>query len=403
MSVTFEDLIAPHSPETFIEDTWEKAHLYVARGEPSFYDTLFCLADIDKCLHTARTFPDKVLTIVPPSDSGRAMQDLPAGEASLDQVYKELHAGATIRLLDIERFWPAAAVLSGEIFQALNATTCFNVYLTPPKSQAFSVHFDYSDVFVLQIQGSKEWSVFEAEYPMPMESLSRCSQGRMPPQVVDEDSVTLRQQIHLEAGDLLYVPRGFYHKVATTDETSLHISVGIHPTSWLDLVKQSLDFTAFEQAELRRALPPGFLSSETVRQGMAATMRRLAEILADGLPHEAALDSMVRSQIRGRLHPPDGHLAELAKISDLHLGSTVRHRAGLLCRVSTSADQAVLHFGPTEVSAPLAVLPALQLICDNRQLKVGDLPPPLSDNSKLVLIRRLIREGLLRVVEDSPG
>ncbi len=397
MALTFEDLIAPHSPNAFIEDYWEQAHLHVPRGQPTFYHSLFSLADIDKCLHTARTFPEKVLTVVPPSDSGRVMQDLPVSEASLDQVYNEFHGGATIRLLDIERFWPAAAVLAGEIFQTLNATTELNVYLTPPKSQAFSVHFDYNDVFVLQIQGSKDWSVFEAEYPLPMESLSRCAQGRMPPQVVDEDSVTLRQRIHLEAGDLLYVPRGFYHKVATTDETSLHISVGIHPTSWLDLVKQSLDFTAFEQPELRRALRPGFLDSAAVRRDMADTMQRLAKILADDLPYEAALDSMVRTQTRARIHPPDGHFADLERLTDLQLDSTVQRRAGLVCHISQSAEHAVLHFGPTEVSTPIAVLPALQFICDNRQLEVADLPAPLSDNSKLVLTRRLIREGLLSI------
>jgi Cupin superfamily protein len=47
---------------------------------------------------------------------------------------------------------------------ALQHTFCHlvnaNAYLTPPDAQGFEAHFDWMDAFVLQLHGTKRWSIY---------------------------------------------------------------------------------------------------------------------------------------------------------------------------------------------------------------------------------------------------
>jgi lysine-specific demethylase/histidyl-hydroxylase NO66 len=63
----------------------------------------------------------------------------------------------------------------------------------------------------------------------------------------------------------------------------------------------------------------------------------------------------------------------------------------------TAADVRVL-LADRELRLPGFVEPALNAIRDAGQVAVADLDPYLDETSRLVLVRRLVREGLLEVV-----
>ena len=62
---------------------------------------------------------------------------------------------------------------------------------------------------------------------------------------------------NLKAGDLLYLPRGYLHSATTSDTYSAHVTIGVSVYTWADLVKELLQ-TCVDDADLRRALPPGW-------------------------------------------------------------------------------------------------------------------------------------------------
>ena len=80
-------------------------------------------------------------------------------------------------------------------------------------------HFDDHDAFILQLEGSKEWRLygFAAEQPL------RGRHFDIDASLLGEPSQTLC----LEAGDLLYVPRGLVHQAHATDTSSLHLTLGV--------------------------------------------------------------------------------------------------------------------------------------------------------------------------------
>jgi lysine-specific demethylase/histidyl-hydroxylase NO66 len=62
--------------------------------------------------------------------------------------------------------------------------------------------------------------------------------------------------LQLRAGESLYLPRGFLHQAVSTDEISIHITIGLLCYTWWDLL-QEIVAGAREDSRLREALPAG--------------------------------------------------------------------------------------------------------------------------------------------------
>lgn len=82
-----------------------------------------------------------------------------------------------------------------------------NIYLTPSGTQGFAPHYDDIEAFVLQLEGKKRWRVYSPRNES--ESFPRYSSGNFRDDEIGNPVI----DCILEAGDLLYFPRGFIHQV----------------------------------------------------------------------------------------------------------------------------------------------------------------------------------------------
>jgi hypothetical protein len=90
-------------------------------------------------------------------------------------------------------------------------------------------------VFILQIDGSKEWNVFTDTLKYPLKT-EKSSQLQPPDESPDLNCI-------LEPGDVLYIPRGHWHYALALDRPSLHLTLGIHGKTgidWLSWVVEEL-------------------------------------------------------------------------------------------------------------------------------------------------------------------
>lgn len=392
-SLSFEHLIAPVTRRQFIDSFWGKAHLFVHRDDRQYFGPLFTLGDVDRWMMATEKDVPKRITVVAAKGSDRTSIETTTAETPQEVLYQRFTEGDTLRLLKLERSWPSIATLIASLAEGLNAKASVNAYLTPASSQGFSAHFDYTDVFILQVEGTKDWFVYEPGYPAPLET----DYGRtMEAGASDESLLVLREQARLEAGDLLYIPRGFYHKAITSDTCSLHLTVSLHPLYWVDFVKRSVEILCAEHAALREALPPDFMTDDEVRKNMADTFDALLQLVRENAAFKPTLDSFVEQETTSRGFPPDGHFTALSRLSALSLDSIVERRLGLPCRLEILDRSVGLRFGPHRIQGPISLQPALEFVRDHRRFRVADLPAALSESSKLVLVRRLVRDGLLR-------
>jgi len=142
-------------------------------------------------------------------------------------VEKQVRNGASLILVAIEELWPPLKQLVTELEMTLGDRVWVNAYLAFGNANGFGLHWDHHDVFILQIFGSKRWSVFGPPDPHPLGNLT---------DEQDCDSLISVWEGPLRDGALLYIPRGFPHQASAQQEATLHLTVAIKPRTAIDLV-----------------------------------------------------------------------------------------------------------------------------------------------------------------------
>lgn len=197
------------------------------------------------------TLPDKAFTA--PGGVGAAVAD----QLSDDRVFQHFRDGATIVLQGLHRLWPPLIGFGQQLAADLGHPVQINAYITPPQSRGFSDHYDVHDVFVVQISGEKRWQVRPPVLPVPLRS-QPWTQRNTEVKLAAAEPALLEHT--MGSGDVLYLPRGFLHAATALGETSIHLTVGVHP--WTrhhlagELTRQSLQTLAAEPS-VREALPVG--------------------------------------------------------------------------------------------------------------------------------------------------
>jgi hypothetical protein len=249
-----------------------------------------------------------------------------------------------------------------------------NAYFTPRSAQGLAVHHDTHDVFVLQVAGEKHWRVYEpvVELPLHGQLYSKATHGDPGPPV--EDRV-------LAAGDTMYLPRGWLHDALTTDSESLHLTIGVKVYTWLDAMKAALE-DCEDDVGFRRSVPAG---GELQDDLLAVLSERLT-------PDNVARRKRERF-VRSRRPVREGQLSQLRALDELGLDTPLARRATTLAEL----DFPRLSFEGKTITFPAHVEEDVVFVVSaDGEFSAADLPGSLDDEGRLVLIRRLVREGFLR-------
>ena len=259
-----------------------------------------------------------------------------------------------------------------------------NIYLSPPNAQGFKTHFDSHDVFVLQVSGSKLWTLYDTAIALPLRG-----------QAFDPDKHTAgppTREFVLHAGDLFYCPRGLFHSARSTDEKSLHITLGLIGKTWADVMVEAVSEICLATPALRANLPVGFATPGFDLGEAAAKFRAEFEAVAREAEFAPILERMAEDFVTSRRPDLYGCLQEID--APLVLDSEVAPRPDLNHLVREADEKIVVLFGSSEISFPGFVRDALDFALDHGPFAIRDLPQ-LDDEEKLVLVKRLLREGLL--------
>jgi hypothetical protein len=199
---------------------------------------------------------------------------------------------------------------------------------------------------------------------------------------------------------MLYIPRGGIHDARTEAGSSVHLTVGVHVTRWADLLADAIRDAAEDDERLREAVPPAWLRGEGPAESVAARLRELLHRVSDSVEARDAVGFRARQFHAERRPSIEGHFRSLDRLHELEPASRVRRRSRVDLSVSVEGDHAVLEGGGRRVEAPARVAPQLAFVAAHDAFAIADLPGGLDDKGKVVLVRRLVREGFLSV--DAP-
>ena len=399
VNLSFEDLIYPMKPQTFLDDYWEGKYLHVSRHSGDRFEDLFSLRDVDRWLMSVRSgLPDSILLTAPQGAESGAERFRPQ-DSIVDHVYESFSKGHSVVLNYLEDSWPPLSRLVRSLSEAFCAQIGVNVYLTPKASQTFPVHVDEHDVFVLQVQGEKIWRLHEMQELTVMRRDYKKDLFPTEEAKKDLSATPLLAELRLQPGDVLYVPRGMPHCAIARDTTSLHLTLSVTTLYWFDFLKAAVEQTLVAAPELRKSLPPGFVQRPELAEVMRAQFDRVLRDFQRHLSFDDTLDVIKRNRVRAHGYGPDGHFSQINELEGLDIESTVARRDNILCFVEApKGNLSVIRFGTRHVRGPVRLQHAMEFIRDHPRFRVSDLPG-LDDQSKQVLVRRLIREGLLRFAE----
>lgn len=124
-------------------------------------------------------------------------------------------------------------IIINDLCQIFSASTgCLtnaNSYAARGGDGTFNLHWDTHDVYAVQLIGKKRWKIYRPTFvnPLPNHKSKDCP----------ERPTELYMDVVLEAGDILYIPRGWWHDaIPLEDQDTFHIAVGVFPNTVLDFL-----------------------------------------------------------------------------------------------------------------------------------------------------------------------
>ncbi|HEX7119821.1 MAG TPA: cupin domain-containing protein [Longimicrobiales bacterium] len=333
--MTLDEILAPRSADDFLKNSWGKKFEHI-KGYPGKFSEILDWDSLNGILRRQRMHTPQVRlardgAIVPISNVTQAS---PSGRTELvpSALNKELRSGATLTIDFIHEVHDPITELAESLERVFRQRVNVNAYAGWRSTHGFDLHWDEHDVLVLQIAGRKRWSVYGVTRPYPV-SHRTDPEFPAPTEAIWEDVV--------EEGDVLYLPRGWWHVAEAMDEPCLHLTFGISNRTGLDLLKWLKD-ELLESEAFRQDLPR-FAGEEE----QAAHMNRLrAELMERFTPETLQayfddLDEKARPRPRfslpwsampDALPPTDDHFVQMRacrdiELRDVHDGRSVEFRA----------------------------------------------------------------------------
>jgi hypothetical protein len=210
--------------------------------------------------------------------------------------------------------------------------------------------------------------------------------------------------VELGPGDVLYIPAGCNHAAATTDELSLHLTIGILRITYRQVMDRAL---ADGPPVLDLPLPLGFhtdgssLASPSLEVGVTQMLTGVIDRLSS-----TRVADVVERERRRQIVPYGrrGRLRSVLAASDLTQDSVVRW-VTVMPRLQPVLDESdgiesgrgtgmvrVL-LADRVLRMPATAVPAVEAVSSAaRGLRVGELPG-IDPASRIVVARRLVVEG----------
>ncbi|WP_135466704.1 cupin domain-containing protein [Crenalkalicoccus roseus] len=288
MSMTLAELLAPMPPEQFFAEYHDRQPLHL-RGDPAKFASVLSWRQINRLLDMSHIWSAHSLqlvldgTPVPPEQ-----YCVRATSRDNDQVWQPVAAkvqdwvrrGASVVMNDVDSLTPGLAAVSAALEGAGLGKAQANVYISWQSHKAFPAHFDTHDVWAVQVEGEKTWNIWEgrAEWPIAHPVFRNLPQAHH-----EQAKRGLHAKVLLKPGDLLYLPRGWYHDALAEAPSSVHIAYGVHAPLGMDFLNILVERVLYDP-EFRKPLPrqDGGAAAKFALTSRAAQLgQRLAELARD--------------------------------------------------------------------------------------------------------------------------
>jgi len=200
-----------------------------------------------------------------------------------------LKQGGPVIVNKIDKIHPVALSIASTIATGLSGRTGANAYISPNRKDAQDLHADDHEVVVLQLHGTKRWTIG-----------SSIARGMVASNLFNIDHKTLKRRalehdqfraIDLDPGDLLYLPRGMFHQATSVSAISIHMTFSALRPTGLDFAEVVLKelITDVKSRDYFPKFEPGD-ENTAIRAHMDRITERLEALSRDDSIRNAFID-----------------------------------------------------------------------------------------------------------------
>ncbi len=288
----FSALVAPLSAHEFITDVLG-CRAQVLRGSPDRFASLLPWWELNNILRFHRfeegqlriarngvridpdTYNPETLTY---PERSQLMRHRKLDGVSVQQHLRE---GATLQIFGIDELYEPVARLSAVIEAKIRERVYVHAFVSWGSTQGYKTHWDDSDGIIVQVHGRKKWHLWEPTRVRP----DHRDYGEIPPPHGPPQEFVVR------AGDVMHVPKGWWHLVTPDDEASVHLAFSLTARTGHDFLTWALDEFR-KDTELCRADLPLRDSQDIVHNRHAGDLR---EALSNYLTSPGLIPLFLRS------------------------------------------------------------------------------------------------------------
>ncbi|WP_067459935.1 JmjC domain-containing protein [Actinomadura macra] len=145
-------------------------------------------------------------------------------------IAEQIRQGATLRFVKIEDWYRPVAELADRLTATIGGGISTYAFYTAPGDDGVGAHWDAADVFVLQVEGTKKWNLWNIQDGVGWQASQSLHTDRDPDHVIE-----------LAPGDGLYIPAGTGHRAFAGPRGSLHLSIALSTTSHRKIIRTLLE------------------------------------------------------------------------------------------------------------------------------------------------------------------
>ena len=390
-----EHLLSPLTIDEFLTNFWGQTFTHVP-GVPDKFSHLFPWQRLNEALEQHRLdFPRIRLTrdgerLQPGSyisHTNPRQKRVTVPRLRYDKVTQELNSGATLVLDAVDELYEPLHTLAEALELFFHERSQINAYSSWRTSRGFDLHWDDHDVFILQVTGRKHWKIHGMTRAYPVAGDPKDPKPTEPP---------LWDHI-LEAGDLLYIPRGFWHVAYPLNEPTLHLTVGVHNRAGLDLLRWLAN--RMRSSETVRMDLPRFATKETLQSHLRQIRDELLAEWDDDILNRYFADLDTSAMSRPRLSLP------LAPVTDNLPSGDMLVRLLAPRPLDLKVEAGVVRFSSQRKNWRLATesLPILRHLDNHRVCSVSELcevaKSEIDEQRVRMFLKELLLNGLVAIVE----
>jgi quercetin dioxygenase-like cupin family protein len=227
--LSFADVVGDE--DEFFRTYFNKKVLYRPRGISGDPRQILSIADMDDIVHQegmrssllrmlgngVPAIGDQLTSQLEMRREGKSIEDA----VDPGRIYAHFRAGKTLIHGGLNLTRPNLRALARSMTERFAAKSEAVAFLTPA-GQRGSTHSDPTDVYVIQLEGTKRWQI----WPTPQVRRpgdDKDSFDSLPEPVLD---------LSVQPGDVLYIPYSTPHRASAEGSVSLHITVVAGPRTW---------------------------------------------------------------------------------------------------------------------------------------------------------------------------